>query len=333
MINFYRKYVAEGKAIAVVAIISTLFLRGWLFVDLPSTANNFTTANGFLWDKLLGLVPLNNVNLIIVNYCLTIGLSLILAYISWHYSLVRDKTYLPFALTLIIFSSHPNFFLFSSSYLATILFFFALSKMFHLFQHPAPQWRLFQIGAIISVSSLFFIGILPYTILIFAGLIFFRLFNLKNILALLLGLVFVYWIALVVSFPLGMTQEFLRSFTELGNITYLPLIDFSISDWVVFGIFILLFLIVLASYKLTSHKDKIKTRSQIDFLFFISFLSFLTYSLLSWDLRFNQFIMLGAFIIPLSHFFALSYSKVKIVFFYVLLAAYLFLCIGQVYFF
>ncbi len=333
MVDFYRKYIAEGAFVAVFALIFTLFLRGWLFVDLPTTANSFTEANGFLWSKLIGILHLSNDNLLILNYCLTIVLSLLIAYTSWHFALIREKTYLPFAFSLILFNSHPNFFLFTSASLATLLFFLAISLMFDLYQHPSPQWQLFQISSILAIASLFFVGILPYTIIFFMGLVFLRIFNLRNILALLFGFAFVYWTTLIVCIPMGYTQDFLASFKELNNINFLPLLQFQSADWIVFGVFSVLFILVFADTKLSSHRDKIKTRSQLDFLFFVSFVSFLSYFLMSWDVRFTQLVTLGAFVIPLSHFFALNYNKAKIIFFYVLLLAYVFLCIAEVYLF
>jgi hypothetical protein len=134
---------------------------------------------------------------------------------------------------------------------------------------------------------------------------------------------------LLTSLPLGKLDSFVSYFDQLSNITFLHLLDFSVVEWILWALYLLIQIIVIVDFRLNMHKDKIKTRSQINFLFLLSFIFFLSYCLLSWNLNFTLYLLLGTFIIPLSHYFALTYSKFKIIFFYLLIIIYLSLTFGQ----
>lgn len=332
MVNFYRKYIAEGKSIAVFSIMISLALRGWLYVDTPTNSYLTEPAN-LLWDWVFEATHLELPSLAVMSYLMALTTSILLSFAAWHYVLIRDRSFLPFSIGLLIFSSHPYFLIFSPSDLAALIFIVAICLTFDLFQHPAPQWRLFNVGMIASIASLISIGVLPYIILLLFALPFFRITNLKNILAFILGILFIYWIAGTVFVALGQWNLFFEHFSQLQQINILKVVHFEMIEWGMLSVYLILILLTFLAYQLTMHKDKIKTRILLNYLFFLSFLFYLSYCLLNWDPRLALSLGISTFVVPLSHFFALTDSKVKIIFFYVLLVLYLAVSFGLIYFF
>jgi hypothetical protein len=326
VVNFYRRYIAEGKAIAFFSIFVTALLRGWIFSDVHQVQYSVSETRGYLWDQLFPLLGIDPAALPIYNYMVAFLLSCLLAYASWHYALIRDKTFLPFAMSLMIFSCHPQLVMFSPASLSCLLFFFAACIMFGIYQHPSPQWKLFNISCILAFSSLIAIGVLPFVFFILLGLVFFRIFSLRSVLSIFFGLAFVYWICFIASLMIGQLPLFAAYFLQLQNITFLHISDFSPLEWCMFGLYILLYTSILISYRINMHKDSIRIRSQIMFLMSISLILFLSYCLMSWDLQLTLYLIAGTFVLPLSHFFVLTHSKVKIVLFYVLVLAYMGFC-------
>lgn len=330
MINFYRTYIAEGKAFVVFAALIAIALRSWPFIDSSAALSMTTDNGGYIWSLLFSNLHSGDaVSIILGNSVVTLAICLILSYASWHYSLIRDKTFLPSAISLLIFSCHPQFLLFSSLHIAALLYLTAICLSFGLYQNARAQWRLFNIAILLGASMLASVQALPYIVLIIIALFYLRIFNLKNILSIILGLLFTLWIALLTSLPLGKLDSFVSYFDQLSNITFLHLLDFSVVEWILWALYLLIQIIVIVDFRLNMHKDKIKTRSQINFLFLLSFIFFLSYCLLCWNLNFTLYLLLGTFIIPLSHYFALTYSKFKIIFFYLLIIIYLCLTFGQ----
>ncbi len=331
MINFYRTYIAEGKIFVVFAIIASILLRSWLYID-ASTESSAPGDNGagYAWSILFSNLHLEDTTAILLgNSIVTLLICFVLSYASWHYSLIREKTFLPFAISLMIFSCHQQLLLFSPSNVAALLYLTAICLLFRVYQNPKAQRGVFTIATILGFGLLVSAHTLPYISLVFIALVYLRILTFKNILSLLFGLLFILWIAFLTSLPFGHMNSFMNYFGQLNDITVLHILDFSIVEWTLSALYLLMMVVLIVDFRLNMHKDKIRIRSHIHFLFLLSFIFFLSYCFICWDLNLTIYLLLGTFIIPVSHYFALTYSKFKIIFFYLLMILFLSLTFGQ----
>ena len=331
MINFYRTYIAEGKAFVVFSIVASILLRSQLLLDFetesPATADN---SGGYLWELLFSNLHMQGtVATVLGNSFVTLAVCLVLSFASWHYSLIREKTFLPFAISLLVFSSQQRFLLFSPYVIAALLCLTAICLLFRLYQNPRAQRGVFTIGTVLGLSLLFSTQTLPYLSLVLIALAYLRIFNLKNILSLLLGLLFILWIGLLTSIPTGHLHVFIDYLGQLNNIHFLHILDFSVAEWILSALYVSMLGIVTVNFQFNIHKDKIRIRSLINFLLLLSFIFYLSYCCLCWDPNFALYLSLGTFVIPVSHYFALTYSKFKIIFFYLLIVLFSGLILGQ----
>ncbi|MBP1618448.1 MAG: hypothetical protein H6Q14_2275 [Bacteroidetes bacterium] len=331
MINFYRTYIAEGKVFAIFAIIISILSRSWLFIDV-STGSSVAEDNGdgYIWSLLFCNMHLEDTAAILFgNFIVTLLICFVLSYTSWHYSLIREKTFLPFAISLMIFSCHQQFLLFSPSNVAALLYLTAICLSFGLYQEPKSQRGVFGIAAILGLALLISMDTLPYICLVFIAFVYLRILTLKNILSLFLGLLFILWIGFLTSLPYGHSNSFMDYFGQLDNMIVLHILHFSIVEWILSALYLLMMVVMIVDFRLNMHKDKIRIRSHIHFLFLLSFIFLLSYCFICWNLNFTLYLLLGTFIIPVSHYFALTYSKFKIIFFYLLIIIFLILTFGQ----
>ena len=335
MTNFYRTYIAEGKVLVIFAIITSILLRSRLFIDFKGASTvEADKGGGYIWHLLSSNIHLEGITATLLgNLAVTLLICFVLSYTSWHYALIREKTFLPFGISLMIFSCHEQFLFFSPSIVAALLYLTAICFSFELYQNPKAQSGVFTMATILGMALLISVNTLPYILLIFLPLIYLRILTFKNILSLALGLLFILWVGFLTSLPFGHLDLFLNYFGQLDNVILLHIADFSIAEWILSAIYLLMMTVMLVGFRLNMHKDKIKIRSHINFLFLLSFIFFLSYCFVSWDLNLTLYLLLGLFIIPISHYFALTYSKFKIIFFYLLIIIFLSLTFGQNYLF
>lgn len=331
MVNFYQKYIAEGKAFLIFSIIIGIIVRNLLYYVKGTSSFVSSNPERELWHLFFHSVPKANSDLFWINLLVIAVFGILLAYTSWHYALIREKSFLPFSFAFLLLCSQQQLLFFSDFVLASLFYLAGICHSFRLYQSEKAQWHLFHIACLFALSSLISIQILPYVVLIFFGLIYLRIFNFKNILSVLFGLSFVYWLAFLTCIAFGKFQLFVDYWQQLSNPTLLHILHFTAWEWLFLVLYVLLFMVVLINFHLNLYKDKIRIRWQMNFLLFLSFLFFLSYCLACWDLRILLLLTIGTFVIPLSHYFSLDHSKLKTLFFYVLLVIYLCIGIGQVY--
>ena len=309
-----------------------LALKNLLYFFYASELSSSSRVGSSLWQAIFSGVQVgNSFSSFWGGLLLIAALSAFVAYSSWQYALIREKTFLTFSVAWLLLCSQSQLQFFSAPLLSSTLFLLAVYLSLHLYQNEKAQWGLFNVACLAAFSSLISIQILPYVVLLFIGLIYNRIFSFRNILSLLLGLIFVYWLAFMACLGFGQFHLFVAYWQQLNSPILLHFLQFTHIEWLFSGIYLLLFFIVSLNFHFNLYKDKIRVRWQLNFLLFVSFVLFLSYCFACWGNQFLSLLIIGTFVLPLSHFFALEYSKFKAVIFFLLLIAYLYIGFVQIF--
>ncbi|MCC8134614.1 MAG: hypothetical protein LIP04_14345 [Tannerellaceae bacterium] len=224
--------------------------------------------------------------------------------------LIREKTYLPFALYMLLISTNPDFFPLTATSAGIFCLILSIYQLFVSYHMPDATSRVFNITFIIGTGSLLWVHILWFIPLCWYGMYTFKIWNIRTFLASLLGVGTVYWFLLgwcvwtrdftpfTVPFP-TLLKVGMLSFTDVGWIHWIGLLYVSI-------------LTLIASGNIITHDyaDALRTRQFLWFLIVFVVLAFLLF--LSYGQESDEF--LGVACLPasilLAHFFTLTHRKI-----------------------
>ncbi len=305
----YRKPVrlsVPGVYVYTPGISLVCWISGYLFsVGYPVYGEVSATP---LWNTICRILPDKTITYLI-GLVLTAGGALLIQRANYVLGLVREKTFLPFVLYILLISTNIEFFPFKSTSVGIFCLILGLYFLFKSYHDPYSQENTYKTALLIATGSLLWVHILWFFPLFWYGMYKFKCLNLRAILASLLGFLTVYW------FLLGWCvwkQDFsflAFSFTTLWK---MQLLDFSQGDptgWITI-LLVALFITCAAVYILThEHEEALRTRQYLSFLMVFTVCSFLLFFLYGQS---SEEFLIAACVpasILLAHFFAVNKNR------------------------
>lgn len=319
--RFYRKYIATGSGFLIFSIFYAIIIR--IFYSFYFETSSIVNGENFLWNPIANWFSHSYVSLI--SSTIVVG---ILAFLAAHINnkelLIRQKTLLPSALLILLFSSHPSFINMSGEYISILITMIILLMLFSAYNREKNQGIAFQTSFMLALSSLFSFSDIIYLPMLWVGLAIMRSFNLKALMASFLGIFIVYFPIFSWFLLTDKIQNLLTPITNIftTQISNVPIVSYDLREWVVLGCCILLLLIIISDDYINRHKDKIKVRNCFNLLFILAIYAFIAFLFLNINSQLHLFslFIVGAFI--LSHFFALVERKSGSILFYFVLLLY-----------
>lgn len=324
-----QRKIAKGKGLLVFSIVFAVLVR-MLYYYLSNDdyqATEYPDA-GYLWHYIEPLFSVQIYSILSATVCVVL-LALLCSYIDIKNVILREKSSLAPAYVILLFSSHTAFFEMSPYFLTALLFLWAIELLFQVYHSDVRAIPTANISSVIALSSLIEPILLLYFILFIIGFLMMNILNVKSLVSALLGVIFIYVPAYVVSVVTNTEAQFVQTFEKLNieDLLQLPIMSF---DYVEL-ISVLLTLLILGwlcihNY-MTSYKDKIRTRVFISFLGFIQLLAFLCLCLFNVNFIMNIYIGIVVGSILLAHYFTVTVQRIMIFIFWLILT----ICLLSIY--
>lgn len=318
MVRTYKKYIAESKAMIYISIIVALAIRCVFFYYQSPETSHFDHGDGFLWDIVSPFFD-NMFISYISSFVLSICISLYLTHINEKYNLIRKRTNLLFALSLLLLSSTPHFVVMNPQLIASLFFLASTDKLFGCYQSSTSPRIAFDFGFFFAIASLFAIDYLIFLPIFWIGLIIMNSFSFKAIFTSLIGIVLIYWIVLFYFIAQnnieGLYDPFIKYFTLTED--YLPLQDYNFLDWGAFIFSSIIIMTMIFNNYMDNYKDKIRVRANITFVIVIFLFAFTAYALLPNKSHTCLQIALLSASFLVARFFALTESRWQVYLFYI----------------
>jgi hypothetical protein len=241
--------------------------------------------------------------------------------------LIREKTYLPFLLYLILISSNTAFLPLNSASLGIFCLILAFYQILMTYREPHAIANIFNAALLLGAGSLLWIHILWFVPVFWLGMYMVKSMSIRGFLASLTGLVTIYW------FLVGWcawTQNYdalYGPFHSLAMLSSPQLSNIRTADWIYMLAMLLLAATSIINILIHEYDESVRNRQ---FLFFTIIIGLISFSLaLIYEQQRVEF--LGVSCMPLailaSHLFVTSRMKKKDWLYYPLLALYLLLSI------
>ncbi len=317
IVRSFKRGVVESKNLIFVSIILACILRlGFLFsvVDYAPVY----TGTGYLWGGLLVQFLSDKYISFAFSFASVIGLGVYLGQINARYALIRTRTYMVPALVIILFSLHPVFLFMTPQYIGIMSALLSIYILLSTYHQPDSSGKSFSIGFVLAVGSLFSFYTLTFIPLFLIGLSMMRCFRFKVIVAMILGVASIYWLAYFVFLAQDDVTGFVRPFLSLY-----PIFDFSFNESVWVDLYYLILVSLLGFllffyYQANSFHDKIRIRTNMMF-FYLSFgLSILSCWFILYDQQLDVYLIVTSGALLLSHFLSLAVVRWKVLLFYLL---------------
>jgi len=203
---------------------------------------------------------------------------------------------------------------------ASIAFLISLFFLFKGYQHPRPASTMFYSFLFIGLGSLFFPQLTLFIPLYWIGAYGFQALTPKSFFSSLVGWTLPYWFLLGHAYFYDEMDLFYQPFIELATFHPINLWDFPLWEIATLGYLFVLYLVSSIHCLVAGYEDKIRTRSYLHFLIFLSFCIFV-YILLQPVLTVHllPLLLIGVSILT-GHFVVLTNSRASNVFFICALA-------------
>ncbi|WP_165044300.1 hypothetical protein [Dysgonomonas sp. ZJ709] len=325
----YKKTIAEGKGIFIFAILFAIFIRIIYFIFSDESSFYISSSsNGYLWIPISSFFT-QSATISLLSTSIAIALIAFLnSHINTKYVLIRRKTFLPAAFSVLLFSCSTFFLGMSAEYFGVLFILLTISSLFSSYNSDKKQFGAFNASFILTLGSLFVPGLLLYFPILWIGLGIMRCFNFKSFLATILGIIILYFPAFSYYLFTDKLAVFYAPFTSvtINQLSNLPILNLQLADWIIIGFSGIIISIILIDSYINSYKDKIRTRAYIYLLILITSVSILLSIFLNINYISNIYIAIGVGTLILSHFYALAEDKWKIFLFYLYFILYIATC-------
>ncbi|MDR0823552.1 MAG: hypothetical protein LBN74_00535 [Prevotella sp.] len=328
--RFYKSNIAEGKGILIFSIVLATLLR--IVFTLSFDAPEIETSGEYLWQYIIPFAQ-NPLYSLIGSSAIVGFMAIFVTHINADFVLIRKRTLLPSAITILLFSCHPSFVWITPAYFGILFMLFITAVLFKSYNETSKALVAFKATFILALGSLFAPALLLYLPLLWIALALMRCFNGKSILASLLGLLIIYFPAFSFYLFTDNLKGFFQPFIFLGAeaLKNLPFLSLDTAEWVTLLFSALLICIIIGDNYINRHKDKIKVRAYLSLLNFITIAALALFLFLNITPSVNLYISIGIGSMLLSHFFALADTKRTAVSFYFYMLIYIAVCASSFY--
>lgn len=319
IVRSFKRGVVENKNLIFFSIVFSCLLRIGFFVSVTDYVP-VESGSGYLWKAILQLNVLSD-RLIsaALAFASVIGIALYLGQINAYYALIRTRTYIVPALVIVVFSLHPAFLFMTPQYIGVMSVLLSIYILLSTYHHSNASGKSYSIGFFLAVGSLFSFYTLTFLPLFLIGLSMMRCLRFKAVVAMLLGVASIYWLAFFIFLVLGDTEGFVAPFRSLY-----PILDLSFDESVFLDLYYLIPATLLGCflffyYQANSFQDKIRIRTNLMFFYLCFILSILSCWFILYDPWLDAYLIVISGVLLLSHFLSLAVVRWKVIFFYLLI--------------
>jgi hypothetical protein len=148
-----------------------------------------------LWRWITDFLP-SRLSVFVAGALLLCGIAGLMQYANYFLILFRERTKLPFCLFLLLNSANYGFIPLHAASVASFFLIFCMLELFKGYQDGMTPNSAYKALFLLGLGSLFWVHILWLLPLFWYGMYQFRLLNLRNIIASLLGIFTLYWMIL-----------------------------------------------------------------------------------------------------------------------------------------
>lgn len=321
--NFFDKKIVRGQGFLIFSVVFVALIRFFYLFHPHLLVADIGITQGWLWNILAPLF----VNPIVSWFLgvLILGLlAFVVQFINAQFVLIRKKTTFPIATIILLFSCLPIHIGVSLLYVGVLTLLSIVYSLFRGYGAVIKQWTALNVGFHLSLGSLFAPFLLLYLPVIWVCLSKMRIFSFKALLASLFGVILVYVPTVTLFVVTGNIDDFIYPFALLGDIDWsnLPLKNYDPINYILLGLSLVLYFIILSNSYVHRHKDKVRVRAYLSVLLFVSSFSLICGLLVNLDSLLFLSIGLGTGSLLLAHFFALTESRVVVLLFFMSLFIY-----------
>ncbi len=148
-----------------------------------------------VWSGLCKLFPGRRFAYI-MGFLLMVGGGYLLYRLNYALVLIREKTFLPLLLFILLSSTNPNLFPLRATSVGFFCMVLAIYQLFTSYHDPSSMMNAFKATLLIAAGSLLWVHILWFLPLFWIGMYNFRCLAPKTFMGSVLGVVVVYWFVL-----------------------------------------------------------------------------------------------------------------------------------------
>lgn len=317
IVRSFKRGVIENKNLIFFSIILSCFLRLGFFFSVADYTPEKLGA-GYLWRGLLLDILSDKLISSAFSFASVVGLALYLGQINARYALIRTRTYMVPSLVIFVFSLHPAFLFMTPQYIGVMSVLLSIYILLSTYHQNNVSGKSYSIGFFLAVGSMFSFYTLTFFPLFLIGLSMMRCFRFKTVVAMLLGVASIYWLAFFVFLAIGDTAAFVAPFLSLY-----PIVDLSFEQSALFDLYYLVPATLLGCllffyYQANSFHDKIRIRTNMMFFYLCFILSILSCWFIVYDPKLDAYLIVISGALLLSHFLSLAVVRWKVMLFYLL---------------
>lgn len=316
-----------GTILCMVLVCFLCWTTGYaISLGYPIQVNGDATP---LWAAICQVLP-NKLLTYLIGMALMAGGAFLLHRANYALVLIREKTLFPFLFYLLLLSTNPNFFPLKATSVGVFCLILAIYLLFVSYHDPEAIDEMFKIGLVFGLGSLFWVQIFWFVPLFWIGMYRFRVWNKKVFVALLVGILTIYWFVLawcVWQNDYSLFTEPVRVVAE--NLSLLRFRNAGIFEWI--SLFYIVLLVVIASLNILTHEheDNLRTRQFLSYLMIFMIWSMGLFFL--YEQSAEEFLHIACIpaSILIAHFFTVRHNRYASLLFYFTLVAFPVLLILQ----
>lgn len=281
----------------------------WLPFLLSKTEVTFSGTAMPFYSLMLSLLPANKILTTIFSILLIVSEAILLNYIIQQFHLLKNQTYLPALVYVVLMSSLPAAMFFHPVLFASLFLILALKRCLDLSGNtPTTPSAAFDSAFFVSVGSLFYFPAILFLVFVWISLVSFRPFSFRAWIIAFIGICIPYSFITVYFYWFGRASQFWQEtiIAPLFNKVYGEVIF--LKSFYAFIIF--LFLVILysiPSFLSEIRRNKASIRTGLRLFIWFGLISLLAYFLASPDSLYH--FSLAA--IPLSIIFSNMFLNIK----------------------
>lgn len=236
------------------------------------------------------------------------------------YAIIRMRASAQTAIFFLLISVCPVMHQLYAGDVTAVAFLISLFFLFKGYQHPKPAGTLFYSFLFIGTGSLFFPQLTLFVPIFWMGAYSFQALTPKSFFGSIVGWSLPYWFLLGHAYFYDEMGLFCQPFIELATFHPINLQSYPLWEVATLGYLFLLYVVSSVHCLVAGYEDKIRTRSYLHFLIFLSFCIF-AYILLqpAQTVHLMPLLLIGVSIL-VGHWVVLTNSKASNVFFICALA-------------
>jgi len=273
IIKSFRTYIVEGRFVSFIVSVVVIGMRAALFFrgeKIPVVYND----TGYLWRHFSHLFADPMVSMVASTISVFL-IAFLISSLNRRFTLIRQRSSLPFVIPLFLLSLHPWFLVMTADYIAVIFILIAFFPLLKSYQASDATLYSFQSAILIGVASLFQIYAIVLLPLWWRGELAMRGPQFRSFLSSLFGIFLVYISLFSVYFIFDELPAFVQPFLSLASFSLPQLPDYSWSAWGVVMLIGLFFITNMILSIKTYSRDKVLTLNFMQFMVFL-----ITFSLL-----------------------------------------------------